>query len=139
MARRTQTRRRNGGSGAAKFVLVLFLLALTAAGAGAWLVLTPYGPQTQTFVEILPGSSTVRIGRQLQEAGIVRSQYAFDAMRWFQHETLKAGDYRFDHPASVTEAYDRIRRGDTYTIAVTVTERKSTRLNSSHLGISYAV
>jgi|CZKL01.1.fsa_nt_gi UPF0755 protein len=122
MARRTQTRRRNGGSGAAKFVLVLFLLALTAAGAGAWLVLTPYGPQTQTFVEILPGSSTVRIGRQLQEAGIVRSQYAFDAMRWFQHGTLKAGDYRFDHPASVTEAYDRIRRGDTYTIAVTVTE-----------------
>jgi UPF0755 protein len=73
-------------------------------------------------VEVLPGSSTVRIGRQLEEAGIVRSQYAFDAMRWMQHGTLKAGDYRFDHPAPVSEVYDRIRRGDVYTISVTVPE-----------------
>jgi len=101
---------------------VLFLIVLAAAGAFAWFGLMPYGPQTQTFVEVLPGSSTMRIGRQLQENGIVRNQYAFDAMRWIERGTLKAGDYKFDHPAPVAEVYDRIKRGDTYTISVTVTE-----------------
>jgi UPF0755 protein len=85
-------------------------------------MLTPLGPTQQTFVEILPGASTTRIGRQLQEAGIVRSQYGFYAMRWLQHGTLKAGDYKFDHPVPVSEVYDRIRRGDTFTIEVTIPE-----------------
>lgn len=139
MVRRTQKKERKGGFGAAGFLLALLILALAAAGAGAWLALTPFGPQKELFVEILPGSSTVRIGRQLQEAGVVRSQYAFDAMRWVQHGTLKAGDYRFDHPAPVTEVYDRIRRGDVYTIAVTVPEGSTifdiaTRLEQAGFG-----
>jgi UPF0755 protein len=107
-------------------VFAVFLLAaLAAAGFGAFVMLTPYGPQTATFVEVLPGSSSMRIGRQLQEAGIIRSQYAFYAERWLQQGTLKAGDYKFDHPAPVSEVYDRIRRGDTYAIAVTIPEGSS--------------
>jgi len=85
-------------------------------------MLTPYGPQKETFIEVLPGSSTLRIGRQLEEAGIIRTQYAFYAMRWLREGTLKAGDYRFDHPAPVREVYDRIRKGDTYTVSVTIPE-----------------
>lgn len=92
------------------------------AGAAVFVMYAPFGPVAQTFVEILPGSSTVHIGRQLEQAGVIRSQYSFDAMRWLEHGTLKAGDYRFDHPAPVSEVYDRIRRGDVYTIAVTVPE-----------------
>lgn len=91
----------------------------------AWLVLTPFGPQNETFVEVTPGSSTVRIGRELEQAGIVRNQFAFDAVRFWKRGTLKAGAYRFDHPAPVTEVYDRIRRGDVYTIAITVPEGAS--------------
>ena len=64
----------------------------------------------------------MRIGRQLEAAGVIRSQYAFYAMRWLKHGTLKAGDYRFDHPAPVGEIYDQIRRGETYTIEVTIPE-----------------
>jgi UPF0755 protein len=101
-------------------VILVFVLGL--AGAAAFVMLAPFGPEKETFVEILPGSSTVRIGRQLEEAGVVRSQYAFDAMRWLRHGTLKAGDYRFDRPAPVSDVYDKIRRGDVYTIAVTVPE-----------------
>lgn len=97
-------------------------MLLGLAGAAAFIVLTPFGPQTETFVEILPGSSTVHIARQLKEAGIIRSAMVFDAMRLIQHGTLKAGDYRFDHPAPVSEVYSRIRRGDVYTIAVTIPE-----------------
>ena len=101
---------------------VFVLMLLGAAGAVAFVLFTPFGPTQQTFVEILPGASTARIGRQLEEAGVIRSQYAFDAMRWVQHGTLKAGDYKFDHPAPVSEIYDRIRRGDTFTIEVTIPE-----------------
>lgn len=123
MASRNRTKGQGRGSSWGRTLLaVLLLVVLGLAGAGAFLVLAPYGPVKETFVEILPGSSMVHIGRQLQEAGVVRSQYAFDAMRWFEHGTLKAGDYRFDHPAPVSEVYDRIKRGDVFTIAVTVPE-----------------
>ena len=103
-------------------MLVLLLVAALAAGAAAWLVLTPYGPETETFVNVVPGSSATRIGRQLEAAGVVRSRYAFDLVRWFRHGTLHAGMYRFDHPAPVAEVYGRIARGDVFTIALTVPE-----------------
>jgi UPF0755 protein len=120
-SRKRTTSGKRGSWGRA--VLALFLLLVCAAiGGAAFVMLTPYGPQKETFVEILPGSSTLRIARQLEEAGIVRSQYAFYAERWLQHGILKAGDYRFDHPTVVREVYDRIRRGDTYTVAVTIPE-----------------
>src|SRR5580704_8131965 len=122
MARRKPTRARKGGFGAAGFFLIILLLLLCAGGAAAWLLLTPFGPERETLVEMAPGSSTVRIGRQLAQAGIIRSQLAFDLARLWKHGTLKAGTYRFDHPAPATEVYDRIRRGDVYTIAVTVPE-----------------
>jgi UPF0755 protein len=121
-------------------VFAVFLLGvLAAAGLGAFVMLTPYGPQTETFVEVLPGSSTMRIARQLQEAGIIRSQYAFYAERWLQPGTLKAGDYRFDHPAPVRDVYDRVRRGDTYAISVTIPEGSNmfdiaTRLEQAGFG-----
>ncbi len=122
MARRRRSGGRKKGSGAAGILLVLLLVAALAAGAVAWLVLTPYGPETETFVNVVPGSSATRIGRQLQAAGVVRSRYAFDMVRWFRHGTLHAGMYRFDHPVPVAEVYGRIARGDVFTIALTVPE-----------------
>lgn len=123
MAGRRRTTGRNGGSSWARTLLAVFVLFLLGlAGAVGFIVLTPFGPSTETFVEVLPGSSTVHIGRQLKEAGIIRSAIAFDAMHLIQRGTLKAGDYRFDHPAPVSEVYSRIRRGDVYTIAVTIPE-----------------
>jgi UPF0755 protein len=125
MARRRRSGGRKNGSGAAGILLVLLLVAAAGAGAVAWLVLAPYGPDSETFVTISPGSSAIRIGRQLEAAGIVRSRYAFDLVRWYRHGTLHAGTYRFDHPAPVTEAYARIARGDVFTIALTVPEGAS--------------
>lgn len=123
MAGRRGTTGRNGGSSWGRTLLAVFVVFLLGfAGAAAFVVLTPFGPETQTFVEILPGSSTVHIGRQLKAAGIIRSSLAFYAMHWFQHGTLKAGDYKFDHPTPVSDVYDRIRRGDVYTVAVTIPE-----------------
>jgi UPF0755 protein len=100
---------------------ILLLGALAAAGA-AWLVLMPYGPETETFVEIEPGSSALTIGQKLEAAGVVRSQFAFDLLRWIKRGKLMAGEYRFDHPAPVTEVYARISRGDVHTVSLTVPE-----------------
>jgi UPF0755 protein len=103
---------------------LLFLLLVAASGAGlaGWLVFTPYGPDAETLVDIAPGSSATRIGRQLEEAGVVRSRYGFDLVRWYLHGTLHAGTYRFDHPAPITEVYGRIARGDVYTKALKIPE-----------------
>lgn len=140
MARRKRTIRTKKSSGSAGAVLaILFVLALAAVGAAAWLVIWPFGPEKETFVEIAPGTSSDRIAAELEAAGIVRSRYAFDAVRLWKHGTLKAGEYRFDHPAPVTEIYARIERGDVYTIAVTIPEGANvfeiaTRLEQAGLG-----
>jgi len=109
-------------SGAAGILLGIMLVAALGAGAAGWLLLAPYGPETETFVNVAPGSSAIRIGRQLEAAGLVRSRYAFDLVRWFRHGTLHAGVYRFDHPAPVTEVFARIARGDVFTKSCTVPE-----------------
>jgi UPF0755 protein len=122
MVRRRPTSRKKKGHGAAGVFLGFFLLMCLAAGAAGWLILAPFGPGTETFVEIAPGSSAARIGQQLQASGIVRSRYAFDFERLLKRGTLKAGEYRFDHPAPAAEVYARIARGDVFTRAVTVPE-----------------
>jgi UPF0755 protein len=122
MVRRTRKTRKKKGSGAARLLLWMFLLAIFAAGGLGWLILAPFGPSTETFVEIAPGSSTPTIGRQLEAAGVVRSQFGFDVLRFWKRGTLRAGEYRFDHPAPAVEVYARIARGDVFTKALTVPE-----------------
>jgi UPF0755 protein len=88
----------------------------------AWLILAPFGPSTETFVEVEPGSSGARIAKQLENSGVIRTHFAFDALRIWKRGTLRAGEYRFDHPASAAEVYARIARGDVFTRTVTIPE-----------------
>lgn len=122
MVRRGRRSRKRKGLGAAGTILAVFFIVLVAAGAAGWLVLFPFGPSSETFVELAPGSSAAHIGQQLESAGVVRSRYAFLLVRWLKRGTLRAGEYRFDHPATVTEVYVRIARGDVYTKTVVVPE-----------------
>lgn len=98
------------------------VLVLLLAGAAAWLVMAPYGPSSENFVEIAPRTTTAKIAEQLQQAGIVRSALAFEAYRLVEKGSLKAGEYRFDHPATMAEVYERLRRGDVYTRTVVIPE-----------------
>ena len=122
MAGRKRKSTRKKSSGAAGTLRALFVVLLAMAGGVAWLVFTPFGPDRETFVELAPGSSTLRIGRELEAAGVVRNQFAFDLLRLGKRGTLRAGEYRFDHPAPVTEIYARIVRGDVFTRTVTIPE-----------------
>ncbi len=105
-----------------KFLATLFLLAVIAAAAFAYLFYLPFGPSSETFVDIPTGTSGTAIGTQLARNGIIRSPYAFDLMRAQKGGTLKAGEYRFDHPAPLAEVYARLIKGDVYTRTVTIPE-----------------
>ena len=120
--------RKSGGrrsSGLAGTVLALFFVLLLGAAFLGWLIYVPFGPETETFVEVAPGTPAVRIARELESAGVVRSRYAFDLVRSYKGGTLRAGEYRFDHPATVFEVYSRLQRGDVYTKTLVVPEGAS--------------
>lgn len=101
---------------------VLFVLAAVAGASVAALVYLPYGPHEETFVDIAPGTGTPGIAAQLKHAGIIRSATAFEVMRTLRGGALKAGEYRFDHPAGLGEVYARIHRGDVYTVTLLIPE-----------------
>lgn len=101
---------------------LLLLLLIASVIAGAWLVATPYGPSSQILVEIPQGTPTAKISALLKERGVVRSQLVFDVLQKMEGGTLKAGEYRFDHPARMTEVYRRLEQGDVYTVSVTFPE-----------------
>lgn len=124
MGQRRKQRRRKG-FGARGTLLAALLLLLIAAGGTAWLIFTPFGPAKETVIELEPGSSTFRIGQQLEFAGVIRSQFAFDLVRLWKYGTLQAGLYKFDQPASVVDVYSRIQRGDVFTKTVVVPEGSS--------------
>jgi UPF0755 protein len=105
-----------------KFLGTLLLLILIAVAIAGYVVYTPFGPQTETFVDIAPGTGTPAIAALLQKSGIIRNRYAFDLLRLAKHGTLKAGEYRFDHAAPMTEVYARIVRGDVYVVTLKIPE-----------------
>jgi UPF0755 protein len=126
---------------------IVLLFAVLGIVALTFLLTSPYGPRRETFVEIAPGTSSRQIARELESQGIIRSRYGFDFWRLVtglsEGGTLKAGEYRFDHLARLPEVYDRIRRGDVFTIAVTIPEGSNifdiaARLEAAQLGTKEA-
>ena len=97
-------------------------MAVAIAGVVCFALLVPAGPRAETFVDISPGMLSMQIAEQLREQGIIRSRYVFIGLHEWKGGTLKAGEYRFDHPAPMKEVLDRIHRGDVYTVALTVPE-----------------
>ena len=105
-----------------KFLATLLLLALVAALALGVVLYLPYGPHTETFVDIPAGTSSPQIAATLENSGIILNRFGFDLERLHRGGTLKAGEYRFDHPVPLAEVYDRLLRGDVYTRTVTIPE-----------------
>jgi peptidoglycan lytic transglycosylase G len=93
-------------------------LAIAIMLGAAWLafgLLAPAGPSQEQLVQLKPGSSARHIAAQLRKEGIIRSQWEFLLWHYLHgRKPLKAGEYAFDHPARLSEVYDRIARGDIY-------------------------
>lgn len=126
--RRSSGGRRRGGTGArgggalGRLLLVLLVMVLVGMAAAAYLVLVPYGSSAERFVDIPSGTGALEMGTMLERAGVVRSRYGFDLLRLVRKGRLRAGEYRFEAPASTLEVYRRIARGDVYTRTVVIPE-----------------
>lgn len=104
------------------FKLVV-LLVLACAGWFAWAALLPVTPPQTTFVLLRPGWSTRHIARDLQKQGVIHNAYAFLMIDYAKGlKTLKAGEYKFDQPASALEVWRRLTSGDVYARTVVVPE-----------------
>lgn len=101
---------------------LFLLLLITAVAVATYSVLAPFGPSSQIFVEIPQGTPTTKIAARLQQSGAIRSKLAFDLLHKVAGGTLKAGEYRFDHPVKLAEVYARLLQGDVYTVSVTIPE-----------------
>lgn len=99
-----------------------FFVLLLAAGLVAYGIFLPAGPSAEQFLLLKPGSTARRIARELKGNGLVRSEWGFLALHAWKAKSLKAGEYRFDHPANAIEVYDRIARGDIVVHTVTIPE-----------------
>ena len=100
-----------------------FIVALVAAVVWVGFVyVLRTGPSEQTFVDFKNGSSARHIALELKQAGIIRSRWAFLLVHLYRHRSLKAGEYAFDHPDTVSNIYNRIARGDTYARVLTIPE-----------------
>ena len=102
------------------FLLIVLLLAAGAAGFVLYAPITP--PGGETFVELQPGTSAQKMAANLQQAGVIRSQYAFLLLRAWKGGRLRAGEYRFADSADAATVYARIAKGDVYTRALTIPE-----------------
>jgi UPF0755 protein len=110
-----------------KLLRRLLFLAVIAGGFLIYRAVAPYqGFQGETFVDIPHGTPTDGIAGLLANAGVVRSRYDFLLARLIgRGRVLQAGEYRFNHPASPIEVYDRIARGDIFAFELVVPEGKN--------------
>jgi UPF0755 protein len=104
-------------------VAVILIVVLAAGAWFAWGAFLPVNPGEAKFVLLRPGWSARYIASTLQREGIIRNATAFLLVHYAMGKgNLKAGEYKFDVPASAVQVRDRILRGDVYARNVVVPE-----------------
>jgi peptidoglycan lytic transglycosylase G len=105
------------------FLKLVTVLILALALWFAWAAFLPLQPAQTKFVLLRPGWSTRHIAQALQHEGVIRSSAAFLMLQYAEGtKTLKAGEYKFDEPASALQVWQRLVRGDVYARTVVVPE-----------------
>ena len=106
-----------------KLFILILLVAVVLAPWAYWAAFQPVDPGGEKFVLLYPGWSARHIALTLQREGIIRSAPAFLALDYALGQAkLKAGEYKFDAPATAVEVRDRLLRGDIYARTVVVPE-----------------
>ena len=105
------------------FFILVVAVVLAFALWFAWAALLPLKPTETKFVLLRPGWSTRHIAHDLQREGVIRSSAAFLMLQYAEGlKTLKAGEYKFDQPASAMQVWRRLVRGDVYARTVVIPE-----------------
>ncbi|MBZ5585323.1 MAG: endolytic transglycosylase MltG [Acidobacteriia bacterium] len=107
-----------------KILRVPLLLAAVAGGFLLYRLSRPYqGFEGERFVDVPRGTSTRGIAALLADAGVVRSRWDFLLARYIERgRKVQAGEYRFQHPATPLEIFDRMARGDIFYYEMVVPE-----------------
>jgi UPF0755 protein len=97
---------------------------LVGVGLAGYWYFAPYRNfRNETFVEIERGTPSSEIARKLENQGVVRSRWAFLAVRLLHpRASLQAGEYRFGAAQTPFKVFDIIRRGEIFYEDVTVPE-----------------
>ena len=105
-------------------LLILLLIASPFIIYAAYSILRPYrGYAGELFVDIRRGADTLEISSQLEQAGVLRSEWPFLVLRFVRpRSVLKAGEYFFNRPLSPLEVYRKIAAGDVFYYSLTVPE-----------------
>ncbi|MGB7762951.1 MAG: endolytic transglycosylase MltG [Bryobacteraceae bacterium] len=103
------------------------LAGVVFAGWCGWRLTRPYQAfGAETFVEFPRGTGSRALAAALAKAGVVRSRWDFLLARALAPtRVLRAGEYRFNRPASPVEVFDRIARGDAFYYTLVVPEGKN--------------
>ena len=103
--------------------IIVIALAAVVCWAGYW-YLGPYqSGAPETFVDIEHGMSSRQIAEVLADRGVVRSPWAFLAVRLLHPQApLQAGEYRFSGEQTPAEVFDKIRKGEIFFQYLTVPE-----------------
>ena len=104
--------------------LLVFIVLAVAGLLGYQWYLGPYrSPAPETFVDIEHGMSSRQIAETLADKGVVRSPWAFLAVRLLHPQArLQAGEYRFGPAQTPGQVFDKIRRGQIFVQYLTVPE-----------------
>ena len=104
--------------------MIGLLLLAGLAGWLFWQASVAVQPATAVELDIPKGASTIKIGRLLQEQGVISSKLVFRVAARLQGVSagLKSGLYRFEEPASIKDIMARLERGDVMRFQVTVPE-----------------
>ncbi len=104
------------------FLTLLLLAIIVIALWLGWAMYFPAQPRGTQFVLLRPGWTSRHIAQELQADGVIHSARAFLLLHYLSGRTLKAGEYKFDQPATARQVHDRIVRGDIYVHTVTIPE-----------------
>ena len=106
---------------------IVILVIVAAAGWCGWRLVRPYQAfGAETFVEFPRGTGSRAMAAALAQAGVIRSQWDFLLARALSPtRVLRAGEYRFNRPASPLEVFGRIARGDTFYYTLVVPEGRN--------------
>jgi UPF0755 protein len=109
-----------------KFTLILCAMVILGVLGGAHYLVRMDRFQAfdgGTFVEIPKGTSTLRIGELLADAGVIRHPMLFALARITKPSGKpQAGEYQFTAAATPAEVFARIARGDVYLVELRVPE-----------------
>lgn len=105
------------------FFAIVLAVAAVAVIAGYWLFGPYRGFGSPTFIEIAHGTPSRAIARDLEVHRVVRSRWAFLAVRALHPGArLQAGEYRFAAAETPWDVFEKIRRGEVFYQDFTVPE-----------------